>query len=331
MQPALPRDLAAVLSQHDHIAVAVSGGADSMALAHMLAHAAPPSTSIHAVTVDHGLRHDSAAEAAQVAQWLAHWPATRHRILRWEGEKPETGRLEAARTARYDLLAGYCAAHGISLLALAHHRDDQAETVLFRLAKGSGTDGLAGMRVFAPAQSGVVPNSVVLWRPLLDMSHDDLVSYCRGHAVPWVEDPSNGDDRYARVRLRKAREILAAEGLTSTRLAMTAARIARAQDALDWASAHFARHIVLSRTSEGVTLSMHGLRELPFDLGLRIVREAAVSLRPSAYGPRLAKLESVLAGLLEAPRDSRATLAGCLFEYDHSHAIMKVRPEKEAD
>lgn len=317
--------LADIIGRHKAVAVAVSGGADSMALAHMLAHAAQD-TKIHALTVDHGLREESAYEARQVAGWLSHWPQTTHTILHWTGEKPASRRMEAARTARYRLMAQYCIENEISFLGVAHHRDDQAETLLFRLAKGSGADGLSGMRETMPYTG----TSVSLWRPLLRVSHDDLVSYCRAHGLSWIEDPSNADRRYARTRLREARGVLAAEGLTPTRLGMTAARLARAQDALDWTAGYFHEKALIVNDEGAISFSMPVLRDLPQEISLRIVREGVLDIRPSAYGPRLAKLETLVSTLLGAQQDMRATLAGCLFEYRHSHAILKIRREKEA-
>lgn len=178
------------------LAVAVSGGPDSMALVLLLdAWARARGGSIVALTIDHGLRPDSKDEAQQVGAWLAA-RAVEHAILPWDGEKPVSGIQEAARRARYDLLAGACAERGILHLAVAHHADDQAETVLFRSQRGSGPGGLAGMsacRSLGPAR---------LIRPLLAWPKQALIATCKTAGQDFVEDPSNHSPRFARTALR---------------------------------------------------------------------------------------------------------------------------------
>ena len=169
------------------VAVGVSGGPDSMALAWLLSQISktnPGSPPIHALTVDHGLRTESAAEAAQVGVWVSGWPGLTHHVLRWE-QGADTRIQEEARRARYDLMAEYCRARDIRHLFLAHHMDDQAETVLFRLAKGSGLDGLAGMK---PWQER---GDIVLLRPLLEIPKERLLETCASESIPFVKDPSN--------------------------------------------------------------------------------------------------------------------------------------------
>ncbi|WP_244434174.1 tRNA lysidine(34) synthetase TilS, partial [Azospirillum sp. B506] len=184
------------------VAVGVSGGGDSVALVLLLRHwVAERGGTLLALTVDHGLRPESGDEAAAVGQAMARLGVP-HRVLRWEGTKPSAGVQAAARTARHRLLGAACAGAGILHLALAHHRDDQAETVLLRLARGSGIDGLAGM---APVRAD---GAVRVIRPLLGFSHDRLLATCRAEGVDWIEDPSNHNPRFARARLRAARALL---------------------------------------------------------------------------------------------------------------------------
>jgi tRNA(Ile)-lysidine synthase len=155
-------------------AVAVSGGPDSMTLAKLLSSwATQNNKTIHALTVDHGLRAESADEAAQVAAWLKNWPNTRHSVLKWEGDKPQNRIQEEARNARYRLMTDYCAGQGISSLFLAHHQDDQAETFLLRLAMGSGLDGLAAMRAVHKTGAGLI-----LLRPFLTLPKERLLATC---------------------------------------------------------------------------------------------------------------------------------------------------------
>ena len=178
------------------VAVAVSGGPDSMALLLILDDWARRSGgSVLALTVDHGLRPESAEEARQVGAWAAA-RGIPHETLHWTGEKPDAGIQAAARRARYDLLSDACAARGILNLAVAHHADDQAETVLFRRDRDSGPDGLAGM---AASRS---LGGVRLIRPLLGWPKSALIATCVLSGQDYFEDPSNRSDRYARTALR---------------------------------------------------------------------------------------------------------------------------------
>jgi len=212
---------------HPRLAAACSGGADSMALT-LLADrwARGQGGAVTALIVDHALRPDSAREAAQTGRWLEA-RGIAHRILKRAGPAP-TGDVEAfARAARYRLFEEWCAANGVLHLLAAHHRDDQAETFLLRLARGSGLAGLAGM---APESAR---RNFRLLRPLLAVPRERLKATLAEFSQEFVEDPMNRDPAYARARVRAARDTLAAEGLTPERLAATAAHLARASAALD--------------------------------------------------------------------------------------------------
>ena len=230
----LSRIVSGFLDLHDlkavPLAVAVSGGPDSMALAHILALLAAESQfDLHILTVDHGLRVEAAQEAVEVATYFEGKDHVTARILERDIEDHQKDKRiqEAARQDRYALMAAYCAEKGIKHLFLAHHADDQMETVLFRLAKGSGLDGLAGMRDVQPYS-----DELTLCRPLLSLSKDDLLSYCAAHDIPYVEDKSNEDDKFARVRMRKSQAVLVEEGFSVQRLSVTASRLNRAGQAL---------------------------------------------------------------------------------------------------
>ena len=183
-----------------HLAVAVSGGADSMALA-LLAHAwvRHGGGTMTALTVDHGLRPEAAGEARQVGVWLTD-RGIAHETLVWQGPKPHSGIQAAARTARYDLLAQWCRHRGVLHLLAAHHGDDQAETVLLRQNMHSGITGLSGM---APVRAMA---GVRLLRPLLSRHRADLTATLNARRQPWLEDPSNQEVRYGRIRARRALE-----------------------------------------------------------------------------------------------------------------------------
>ena len=227
----LTSQLAALARGAQGIAVALSGGADSWALALLVYDYCK--TNHHpfiALTVDHRLRPESTAEADSVAAECAR-RGIPHRTLVWRHEGIASRRQELARAARYTLLADYCESHGFSHLLTAHHADDQAETVLLRFARGSGARGLAGMAASRP-----LTHNVTLLRPFLAISKTGLAAYAEAAGVPIAADPSNADPRYARARLRAARDLLAAEGLTTETLLKTAAAAAAEAAALGYAA-----------------------------------------------------------------------------------------------
>ena len=181
------------------IAVAVSGGPDSMALTLLAAAwAAARNGGVEAITVDHGLRPESGDEARQVGTWLADRSGVSHAVLEWRGAKPERGIQAAAREARYRLLTEHCRAKGILHLCLAHHLDDQEETHRLRAEHGSGSQGLAGMSAIRAA------DGVRLLRPLLGIPKATLIATLRARGQEWIEDPSNRNPAFERVRLRQS-------------------------------------------------------------------------------------------------------------------------------
>ena len=221
-------DLDALLPPGGRIGVAVSGGPDSLALL-LLANAARPGL-VETATVDHALRPEARAEAETVADACKKLGVP-HAILtaRWS-EVPETAIQERAREQRYRLLGYWAEERGLDALATGHHADDQAETLLMRLARGAGVRGLAGMR-----PRSVAPGSHVrLIRPLLGWRRDELEQLCDTAGLAPVTDPSNSDERFERVRVRGALREL--DWLDPLAVARSAANLADADTALDWAA-----------------------------------------------------------------------------------------------
>lgn len=286
------------------VAVAVSGGADSLCLA-LLAHdwARERGGEAVALTVDHGLRTEAAAEAAQVRHWLT-GRGIRHVTLRWQGDKPAADIQAQARAARYRLLEEWCAAHGVLHLLLAHHQDDQAETLLLRLARGSGVDGLSAM---APVSEGF---SVRLLRPLLSVPHDWLTATLLARDQQWIEDPSNRNPAYARVRMRNLMPSLAAEGMASGRLAATARRLGRARAALEDMVAEAAARWVEVHPAGYALLDPAAFRAAAEEVGLRLLARLVQNVGGGAYPPREERLEA-LHGRLCGGLDAAVTLGGC--------------------
>lgn len=222
------RDLDALSPPGERIGVAVSGGADSLALL-LLAAAARPGR-IEAATVDHGLRAESRAEAEAVGR-VCDRLGVHHAILAVEwGEKPTVAIQERSRDARYGLLADWLGERGLAALATGHHADDQAETLAMRLNRGSGVRGLAAMRPRAIVPGGALP----LLRPLLGWRRRELEKVCASAGLIPAADASNADERFERARIRRA--LAGTEWLDAAALARSAAHLAAADEALDWAA-----------------------------------------------------------------------------------------------
>ncbi|MBD2748305.1 tRNA lysidine(34) synthetase TilS [Microvirga sp. BT688] len=290
------------------ILIAVSGGPDSIALMYGLARWASlgDRPTISVATVDHGLRPEAADEAAFVAREAAQLGLP-HRTLVWSGQKPATGIQEAAREARYHLLVEHAREMAASHLVTGHTLDDQAETVMMRLSRGSGLQGLAGMRRETDRQG------IQHVRPLLGISKSHLLDHCRQHDWRFVTDPSNQDERYARVRWRRLMPLLAAEGLTAERLARLAERAAQADEALD-IKAREAFDRGEPRLEAG-TLSFQAriLTSEPFDIALRVLELALMQAGLKLDNSRLHRLEACTERLRQAAGAGEAlslTIAG---------------------
>lgn len=269
----------------------------------------PAGPRLLAATVDHGLRADAADEAAMVKA-RAKQLGVSHRTLRWTGAKPATGLQEAARTARYRLLAQAARRAGAGVVLTAHTLDDQAETVLLRLARGSG---LAGLRAMA-RETAIAPD-VRLVRPLLEIPKVRLVATLAQAGVGFATDPSNADGRFTRARWRGAMPALAAEGLDARRLALFAARVRRADAALE--AAVDAAAADLSRAGEGAAYDAAGYFALPPEIALRLLGRAVVA-HATEGAVELGKLEALadwLSGMRRVAagtRRARRTLAGAM-------------------
>lgn len=204
------------------VAVAVSGGPDSLALALLAARwTATRSGRLLAYTVDHGLRQESAEEASWVQDVLGQ-RGIEHRILPWRREPDEAAGQSAARDARYGLLAEACRKDGVVHLLLGHHQDDQIETLLLRLERQSGPLGLAAMK------PETVRHGLRLLRPFLSLPKDRLEETCRAAGLPPVRDPTNIDQRFDRPGLR---DLL--KGQQTSTLSAIAAGVGRAGEIAD--------------------------------------------------------------------------------------------------
>ncbi len=287
-----------------HVAAGVSGGSDSMALAVLLHRwARTRDGQFTALIVDHGLRPESAAEARRAGRRLRALGIA-HRLLRWSDPVLGANLLARARQARHDLLAGWCARHGVLHLALAHHLEDQAETFLLRLGRGSGLDGLAAMATVGAR------DQVRLLRPMLSVPRARLTAGLKAAGIEWIEDPTNRDPHYARVRLRGLAPDLAAEGLGAARLAATAAHLGRAREALNESLADLLVRAVRLHPAGYARLDAASMAAAPDELALRALARLLTCLGGLSYAPRLDRLERLLARL-RAGLTGGATLGGC--------------------
>ena len=286
------------------IAVAVSGGGDSVALTLLMNEwAKQRGGEIYAVTVDHGLRPGSRDEAEVLHEKLKK-RGIRHDIFGWAGEKPLTNIQERARDARYALLLDACRRENIPVLAAAHNMEDQIETFWMRLSKGSGLDGLAGM---APSR---MLGDIRLIRPLLGFSRADLRQVCRDFGEEWVEDPSNANPQFLRVKLRQFETLLNSEGLTPLRLAQTMQKFEEARAALQFFTDRAAAGMLDFHEAGFATLSLEPWKELPADIQRRILSTTILAIAPRDYGPGFEALEQLRSDMMVASF-AGCTLGGC--------------------
>ena len=369
------------LAQASHLVLAVSGGANSTALLVLAARwraARKTGPTLVAVTIDHGLRPESAAEARAVKR-LAGRLGVQHRTLRWGGQKPKTGLQQAARIARYGLLAAFARTLRANHILTAHTLDDQAETVLIRISRGSGISGLGGMRSMTPLalapssthaarrtlsrswrSPGLVQScsghsldppggpmqpklqpktqpktrgELLLVRPFLGIAKARLIATVQAADIPYVEDASNRDPRFARSRLRELMPALAREGLDAGRLALFARRLQRAETALEAAV-----DVAAARVARGpfpnagaVMLDAASFFDLPREIALRLL---ARSLAQSGdEGPaQLGKVEALYERLATAKEAGsvrlRRTLAGAMVTLNKAGLTVETAPPR---
>lgn len=299
------------LAPQGNVAVGVSGGADSMALLHLLCAwnaSADNKLILTAVTVDHGLRAESAAEAAQVASWASDLGLD-HQIIVWEGEKP-SGNIEAiAREVRYRLIGNWCLENNVQTLMTAHHFDDQAETFLMRLARGSGVAGLSAMA--GERSLGPDTPSVKLLRPLLGIPKGALTELLREVRQAWFEDPSNDNEDFTRSRLRKMRLTFDELGLTPERLVATANRMSDANQVLESVTEEvWQEAATVSRFGE-VGLKVPTLLSAHADTRRRVLARALKGVAGAAFAPRYERLLRLEEAIMSTTVGNGVTLHGC--------------------
>jgi tRNA(Ile)-lysidine synthase len=331
--PAELRSLFADLTHHPVLVLAVSGGPDSTALMWVAARwrkALKQGPKLVAVTIDHGLRKEARHEAASVKR-LARTLGVAHRTMRWQGRKPATGLQEAARLERYRLLAAAAKDLGAHAIVTAHTLDDQAETVLIRLTRGSGISGLAAMARISSLPGG--DSEVSLVRPLLNIPKARLLATLRRARIPYADDPSNRDPRFTRARLRASMPALAREGLKAERLVSLARRARRADEALEAAAGEAWAELAPGPWAKEGPFELPVLRyvQLPAELSLRLLGRAIAAAGDE--GPvELGKLEALHEALAASPAGVRfrRTLAGAVVSRDEDRLRIDRAPARRS-
>jgi tRNA(Ile)-lysidine synthase len=304
------------------LVLAVSGGPDSIALMWLAARwrrSLKRGPRLIAVTVDHGLRREAAREARDVKR-LAQALELEHRTLRWRGAKPKTGVPAAAREARYRLLAQAARQSGATHIVTAHTRDDQAETLLMRLLRGSGITGLAAMA------RETERDGVYLARPLLEISKAQLTATLTRAKIAFADDPTNRDRSFTRPRLRALMPQLAAEGGDAKNLARLALRLARANAAVEILADGAERYLALKGAGEDGGFNAQAFAALPEEIRLRLLKRGID--KTGHEGPaELGKVEALLAALDRAVAEHRPTLKQTLAGAAISLAKGRIRIE----
>ncbi len=309
----------------EKIAVAVSGGRDSLALTHLAKQWADSrKIQLIALTVDHQLRKESKEECSALGQWLNQQRIENY-TLTWEGEKPKTGIQEKARHARYALLTKKCHTLGIDHLLLGHHRDDQVETLLMRIARGSGIDGLSGMDASSKRAD------IYLIRPLLPYTREEVTNYCNEHTLPYLDDPSNEMEHFERVAWRKVIESFPDKDQFIKGLTLSAKRIARAGKALEY-YADFAYDTCVTIAPEGYAiLNLTKLETYPDASALRVIRRVLNHIGGAAKQAETSQIDQLFESFYTEEVFKGLTLGGCLIRplaHHPQRTISIVREER---
>lgn len=284
------------------LGVAVSGGSDSTALMRLLADIAQQEQlELHAATVDHGLRPESASEALATAALAQRWGIP-HEILKWQGWDRVGNLQDQARRARYRLLVAWAKAKGLQAIALGHTADDQAETVLMRLARAAGVSGLSAM------SGSRKEGGIALLRPLLTTTREHLRDYLTAQDISWIDDPSNQDQRFDRIKARQVLSGLDQIGITAANLSRVAENMAQAREALARYTQESAVRCI--QVSDGdLCLDRGDFETLPEEIRRRLVIASVLWIAGAGYPPRHNAVDQVMDAISSG---QTTTLGGCI-------------------
>jgi tRNA(Ile)-lysidine synthase len=292
----------------NRIAVAVSGGVDSVALLHWMVELGADIVVLH---VNHGLRAAADAEMNYVSD-LCHKLDIPMHVFYWIGDRPESNLESAARDARYKMMTDFCRENDIKYLATAHQADDQIETFLMNLARGSGVWGLAGMR------RETVRDGVHIIRPLLDTARAELIDYCNQNDIKFFTDEMNSDEKYTRVKIRQNRHVLSdALGISDARILLAMDNLSRTRDALD----DYINERIGGIYRNGFARFHESfLFDVADEIGLKLLGILIQKIGGDKYPPRLNSLRGALSRLQQ---DCKFTLGHCTLRR-HKNEILVV-------
>lgn len=305
---------------NNQVAVAVSGGVDSVVLLHLMINWAKKGKFLipTVLTVNHGLRLESQEEAHFVVSYAKELGAKESFILNWEKKNIKGNIQLQARKARYKLLAEWCKNHNIEYLFVAHHKDDQAETFLLRLERGSGVDGLSSMDYKS------FLNGICILRPLLNFSRSEIEKYANLHQLRWIEDRSNRDLKYKRTLYRNLLKASNNQETLTKRICLTVLHMKRAAKAL----LHYTRlafnDCVNVHDLGYIEIKLDKFYKLPEEIALRLLLYSIMAIANKRYKPRYNSLILIFKKILQKDSDINCTLSGCkIRKYGESVLIMR--------
>ncbi|MDD9331402.1 MAG: tRNA lysidine(34) synthetase TilS [Wolbachia sp.] len=309
---------------NNKVAVAVSGGIDSIVLLHLITNWTRKNNLPFptALTVNHGLRPESKEEADFVINYAKEFGILESFILNWEKENVKGNTQLQARKARYKLLTEWCKNNNVKYLFVAHHKDDQTETFLLRLERGSGIDGLSSMDYKS------FFNGIYLLRPLLDCSRNDIEKYAKSHHLKWVEDRSNQDLKYRRTLYRNLLQVIDNKEILKERICLTALHMKRATKAL----MHYTRlafdECIDVHNLGYIEIKLNEFYQLPEEIALRVFLYSIMAVGGKHYKPRYNSFIFIFNKILQKDCDINRTLYGCKIKKYGENILILREPSK---
>lgn len=302
------------------IAMAVSGGPDSLALVYLIKKwSKGKKIKLVALSVNHNLRAEAKEELLKVKKWMKSEQIDHH-ILTWDGGKKVKSNIQNnARKARYTLLTNFCKENDIETLCVGHHLEDQAETVLQRLARGSGLDGLTGMK------DSTIVNTITILRPLLQFKKSELITYLQKNNKEWIVDPSNNNKKFSRVKIRKLLDTIEEKEQINTRLAAMAEDLQRTRSYVEYCIEKDQKEILKIFPEGYVEINITKLFKLHEEAIYRILSKQLKIIGGKDYPPRFVKLKQLVVRLKNNKKINASTLAGCRLEMKNTNSLIIYR------
>jgi tRNA(Ile)-lysidine synthase len=285
------------------LAIAVSGGSDSLALCLLMQKwLNNHNRRLICITIDHQLRKNSYTEAQKVGETLKS-KGLEHHIIQWTGSKPSSNIQENARIARYELLTDYCNKHDIKYLLTGHQQDDQAENFLLRAEHGSGLYGLSGIPKVTEF------NNIKIIRPLLNFTKAELQDFLKKQNIEWTEDPSNLNDNFTRVKIRK---ILSQHPEWNNKFAYTSNNLSRVRECIEYMLNQSIDDFVTLFPQGYASIKTKGFNLLPQEIRFRLIERVLQTISIDKKPPRGERIERLLKKIENLNTLTTSTLAGCL-------------------